>query len=195
MEPIFLFLASSSNIQSFLRKIERAVSSFSGPPRHHVPPSQPQPLPRDLLTTVYVFVREDASKPPLSPLYRGPYKVLERFEKFFILKIGDKSDSVSMDTLKAIYSSVPVTPAFPLPEDVLVYSQPLSLSLLLLSTLRRRLVSRFLFLLRSSAEILTGRSEVFCILPPSSGLSFWGEYLWLLWLLRILRRLSQHPVF
>ena len=73
----------------FLRKIERAVSGFSGPPRHHVPPSQPQPLPRDLLTAEFVFVREDASKPPLSPLYRGPYKVLERFEKFFILQIGE----------------------------------------------------------------------------------------------------------
>ena len=114
--PIFLFLASSSNIQSFLRKIEGAVSGFSGPPQHHVPPSQPQPLPRDLLTAEFVFVREDASKPPLSPLYRGPYKVLERFEKFFILKIGDKSDSVSVDRLKAVYSSVPVTPAVPPPQ-------------------------------------------------------------------------------
>ena len=99
----------------FLRKIERAVSGFSGfsgPPRHHVPPSHPQPLPRDLL---FVFVREDASKPPLSPLYRGPYKVIDRFEKFFILQIGDKSDSASVARLKAVYSSVPMTPAVPPP--------------------------------------------------------------------------------
>ena len=41
--------------EAFLRKIEHAVSSFSGPPRHHVPPSQPQPLPHDLLTGDYVF--------------------------------------------------------------------------------------------------------------------------------------------
>ena len=71
MGVISLFLASSSNTQSFLRKIERSVSGFSGPPRHHVPPSQPQPLPRELLTAEFVFVRDDASKPPLSPLYRG----------------------------------------------------------------------------------------------------------------------------
>ena len=113
MELTSLFLASSSNTQSFLLKIERAVSGFSGPPRHHVPPSQPQPLPRELLTAEFVFVRDDASKPPLFPFYRGPYKVLERFEKNFILQIGDKSDSVSVDRLKAVFSSVPVTPAAP----------------------------------------------------------------------------------
>ena len=39
-----------------LQKIECAVSGFSGPPQHHVPPSQPQPLPQELLTAE--FVRE-----------------------------------------------------------------------------------------------------------------------------------------
>ena len=39
----------------FLWKIELAVSNFSGPPQHHVPPSQPQPLPRDLLTAEFFF--------------------------------------------------------------------------------------------------------------------------------------------
>ena len=37
--------------------------------------------------------------------------MLKRYEKFFILQIGDKSDSVSVDRLKAVFSSVPVTPA------------------------------------------------------------------------------------
>ena len=119
MGVISLFLGSSSNTQSslriFLRKIERAVSEFFGPPQHHVLPSQPQPLPCELLTAEFVFVRDDASKPPLSLLYRGPYKVLERFEKFFNLQIGDKSDSVSVDRMKAVFSPVPVTPAVPPP--------------------------------------------------------------------------------
>ena len=61
----------------------------------------------------YVFVREDASKPPLSPLYRGPYLVLRRSEKFFILQIGDKQDSVSVDRLKPVFSSNPVVPGLP----------------------------------------------------------------------------------
>ena len=74
-------------------------------------------------------------------------------------------------------------------EDALVSSQPPSVSLL--PTLRRRFGSSFLFLLRSSAGILAGRFEAFRLSPPSCGLSFWGEYLWLL----RLRRPSQPPVF
>ena len=61
----------------------------------------------------FVFVIYDALKPPLSPLYRGPYQVLRRSEKYFVLQIGDKSDSVSVDRLKPVISSVPVVPAVP----------------------------------------------------------------------------------
>ena len=61
----------------------------------------------------YLFVQDDASKPPLSPLYRGPYLVLRHSEKFFVLQIGDKSDSVSVDRLKPVFSSVPVVPGVP----------------------------------------------------------------------------------
>ena len=61
----------------------------------------------------YVFVRDDASKPPLSLLYRGPYLVLRHSEKFFILQIGDKKDAVSVDRLKPVFSSNPVVPGLP----------------------------------------------------------------------------------
>ena len=61
----------------------------------------------------YVFVCDDASKPPLSPLYRGPYLVLRRSEKFFVLQIGDKKDVVSVDRLKPVFSSNPVVPGVP----------------------------------------------------------------------------------
>ena len=71
--------------------------------------SSTQPLHLELLTADFVFDRDDDSKPPLSPLYRGPYKALKRLEKFVILQIGDKS----VDRLKAVFSSVPVTPISP----------------------------------------------------------------------------------
>ena len=75
----------------------------------------PQPLNRALLTVEYVFVCDDVSKPPLSPFYRGPYKVLQRSKKFFVVQIGDKSDSVSVDRLKPVISATPVIPAVPPP--------------------------------------------------------------------------------
>ena len=61
-------------LESFLRRVEQAVLGFSRPPRHHiVPQPQPQPIPSVLLTADFVFSRDDALKPPLSPFYRGPY--------------------------------------------------------------------------------------------------------------------------
>ena len=60
-----------------------------------------------------MFVRDDVSKPPLSLLYRGPYRVLKRSEKFVVLQIGEKTDSVSVDRLKPVKSSVPVIPGVP----------------------------------------------------------------------------------
>ena len=60
-----------------------------------------------------MFVRDDASKPPLSLLYRGPYRVLKRSEKFFVLQIEERTDSVSVDRLKPVISSVPVIPGVP----------------------------------------------------------------------------------
>ena len=60
-----------------------------------------------------MFVGDDASKPPLSLLYRGPYLVLRRCEKFFVLQIGDKQDSVSVDRLKPVFSSTTVVPGVP----------------------------------------------------------------------------------
>ena len=49
----------------------------------------------------YVFVRRDAAHGPLQTPYTGPYKVLERKEKFFIIQCGEPQESVSVDRLKA----------------------------------------------------------------------------------------------
>ena len=84
--------------ESLLRNIEKTVLGFYGPPWHHmIPQPKPQPLPRALIDTEFAFFCDDTSKPLLSPLYRGPDRVLRRSETFFILQIGDKSDSVSVD--------------------------------------------------------------------------------------------------
>ena len=48
-----------------------------------------------------------------SQLYRGPYLVLKRKDKLFVLQMGDKEDSVSVDRLKSILSTNPVVSAVP----------------------------------------------------------------------------------
>ena len=72
----------------FLQKIEIAISRFTVPPLHHVPPAQLVPLLPALLATKFMFEREDASVWPLPPLYRGPSLVLEQRTKFFPPSIG-----------------------------------------------------------------------------------------------------------
>ena len=74
---------------------------------------QPRPLPRALLDAEFVFIRDGASKPPLSLLYRGPYPVLQRSEKLFVIQIGDKSDSVSVDRLVPVVPGVPPVCGWP----------------------------------------------------------------------------------
>ena len=70
-------------------------------------------VPKSLLTSNFVFVRRDTHRPPLATPYDGPFRVLERGEKFFILDIGGRRDSVSVDRLKPAYigsnEQLPVT--------------------------------------------------------------------------------------
>ena len=99
----------------FLSRIQKVISGFSVPQPHHVPKQAPAKVPVPLSTTQFIFVREDACKPSLAPLYRGPYWVLERRSKFFRLQIGQKVDSVLVDRLKPVFSDSPVVPANPPP--------------------------------------------------------------------------------
>ncbi|XP_066964341.1 uncharacterized protein [Macrobrachium rosenbergii] len=56
--------------------------------------------PPSLSSTTHVFVRNDAVRPPLTRLYRGPFRVLERNAKAFQLAIHRKDNWVPVDRLK-----------------------------------------------------------------------------------------------
>jgi transposase InsO family protein len=67
----------------------------------------------DLLSAEHVYVRRGGVLPPLSPQYMGPYAVLQRRPKFFLLKIGDRQEAVSVDRLKPHLGKAEVLPAPP----------------------------------------------------------------------------------
>ena len=74
------------------------------------PTAQPHPQRkihshRDLSSCTHVFVRIDRVRKPLQYPYSGPYKVLERAEKYFTLDYGGRRDTVSLDRLKPAYPS------------------------------------------------------------------------------------------
>ncbi|XP_071947514.1 uncharacterized protein [Antedon mediterranea] len=57
----------------------------------------------DLRECTHVFVRCDSVKKPLQSPYNGPFKVLNRTDKYFVLSIADKHETVSLDRLKVAY--------------------------------------------------------------------------------------------
>ena len=75
-----------------------------------VPQPKPQPLPGALLDAELVFVRDDALKPPLSPLYRGPYRVLDG-RRNLLFSRSEINQTQFLWKLKPVISSVPVVPA------------------------------------------------------------------------------------
>jgi cleavage and polyadenylation specificity factor subunit 1 len=79
---------------------------------HHATPA-PQELPEELLQARFVLVRHDGVRPPLTPLYAGPYLVLERSLRFFKLQIGERTDTVSTHRLKVCHAPPEVQAAPP----------------------------------------------------------------------------------
>ena len=55
---------------------------------------------RGLPEAEYIFVRRDAAHGPLQKPYTGPYRVLQRQEKFYVIQCGERQESVSVDRLK-----------------------------------------------------------------------------------------------
>ena len=71
--------------------------------------SQPvDPLAQGVPGMRYAYLREDAVKPPLSPRYQGPYKVLRHTRHSVILRMGDIDIKHSLARVKPYRgSSVP----------------------------------------------------------------------------------------
>ena len=59
--------------------------------------------PDNLASTGYVYVRHDAHCGPLQRPYDGPFKILEVHEKYYVLDMNGRHDSVSINRLKTAY--------------------------------------------------------------------------------------------
>ena len=86
----------------FVARLRASLASMRpSPPVHHRPRPVGLPsVPPQLLDVTHVYVRVDAVKRPLSRPYEGPFKMLERSEKTFIICRAGKSYTVSVDRLK-----------------------------------------------------------------------------------------------
>lgn len=58
---------------------------------------------KELANSTHVFVREDAVRRSLQPPYHGPYLVIKKFDKYFLIQIGQRTSKISIDRLKAAF--------------------------------------------------------------------------------------------
>ena len=85
--------------QTYVENLREFLSTFTyTPPR--IPNNNKDKLDKNLETCTHVYVRIDAVKPSLTRPYTGPFRVLKRSPKYFILDINGKHDRVSVDRLK-----------------------------------------------------------------------------------------------
>jgi cleavage and polyadenylation specificity factor subunit 1 len=64
---------------------------------------------KDLKTCSHVFLRDDTVKAPLKAPYDGPFQVLERNDKNFIIDINGKRTTVTIDRIKASFTEAPAS--------------------------------------------------------------------------------------
>jgi len=73
----------------------------------------PISVPASLSRASHVYVRHDARRKPLQAPYDGPFRVLERHAKHFLLELNGRRDVVSIDRLKPAHGVVDVPAAAP----------------------------------------------------------------------------------
>ena len=96
----FVGPASSMEAADHLQRMRQVAGRLVPAPDawHGVPGSSRE---KTLEDAEFVFVRRDAAHGPLQTPYTGPYKVLERADKHFVIQCGERRESVSVDRLKA----------------------------------------------------------------------------------------------
>lgn len=89
-------------LRQSMSRLRAIPPAYHGTPVDFVPPA--------LASAEFVYVCTDAVTGPLQPPYTGPYRVLHRGSKSFLLDLRSRADRVSVDRLKPAYWA-PVSPS------------------------------------------------------------------------------------
>ncbi|XP_029637976.1 uncharacterized protein LOC115213180 [Octopus sinensis] len=142
--------------QQYVHRLRTSMSQLSpsGPRQQNVVSR----VPKDINTWTHVFVRNDGIPSQLRPPYSGPYKVIKREPKYFVLDIGGKRNTVSIDCLKKAFieEDLHSVPSFPqtdsaTPANTTDSAQPRHTK----SGRTVRWPARFVQVFRVSSELLT----------------------------------------
>ncbi|GFR64786.1 Gag-Pol polyprotein [Elysia marginata] len=86
----------------FLEHLQHTMRSLQPPtPRFHG--YHPVYVPASLASSDFVNVRRDSHKHPLQRPYDGPYRVLNKNDKYFTVEVKGSSETITIDRLKAAF--------------------------------------------------------------------------------------------
>ncbi|GFR76345.1 Pol polyprotein [Elysia marginata] len=86
----------------FLKHLQHTMRSLQPPtPRFHG--YHPVYVPASLASSDFVYVRRDSHKHPLQRPYDGPFRVLNKNDKYFTVEVKGRSETITIDRLKAAF--------------------------------------------------------------------------------------------
>ena len=112
----FLFPPEPDSMPSpstaFVARLRASLAAMRpAPAAHHRPPAPSAPgIPPSLADVSHVYLRVDAVRRPLCRPYEGPFKVLRKEPKSFVLSRAGKAWTVSVDRLKPAWGFVDLSP-------------------------------------------------------------------------------------
>ena len=86
---------------SYLHRIRTTMKSYKPPAKRLQ--FRESYVSADLSTCSHVFIRVDGVRTSLQPPYEGPFLVVERRPKHFVVNVKGKNDTVSVDRLKPAF--------------------------------------------------------------------------------------------
>jgi hypothetical protein len=89
-------LSVDTIVKNFSKTLHVSAPSL---PRHNSSTDLPSELPAELLSALLVWVRRGSLVPPLQPLYNGPYAVLLRGSRSFIIRVRSRDEVVAVSRL------------------------------------------------------------------------------------------------
>ena len=83
-------------LRSGMKRLANVPPTYHDRPKAYLPPS--------LQTAKFVFVRKDCVLGPLDTPYDGPFYVIAPGPKTFLIERNNRTELISIDRLKPVYS-------------------------------------------------------------------------------------------
>lgn len=106
----------NSTYEEFIKGIQRDITHMTSIPKRKKHSATIFIHP-ELNKCSHVFVRCDRLRKSLTPPYEGPFPVISRTDKAFIVKIGNKENAISIDRLKPAFTMNSETMHVPISEN------------------------------------------------------------------------------